>query len=312
MEDCMLISRRCANRIAEAYYRQFSSTKLIKTMNGERSEDTVYVDELYDLLYDHDFPERLLNDVKRLNRHWGRALKEFYLDFYLGKPLFVPGLYPGDYNREEAEQICQAWLVKLAEILLVLRQEHPEQLRNPAVNDGIEHMKAQLELEGFIYRNKTIVREEAAVINEPAEQDYLSSLIDALPFSDGDLIKHHLQLSEDHYINGRWDDSIANARKFLETISSQTADAISVKLDSRHLSPEMLKNITDIRDFLQRKGIIDASEKDGLKTTYALLSSTGGHPYIARQDQARLMRHLALTFCQLILIRYEGFLIANP
>jgi hypothetical protein len=30
------------------------------------------------------------------------------------------------------------------------------------------------------------------------------------------------------------------------------------------------------------------------------------HPFIARQDQARLMRNLSLTFSQFVLLRLEG------
>jgi hypothetical protein len=37
-------------------------------------------------------------------------------------------------------------------------------------------------------------------------------------------------------------------------------------------------------------------------SAYKLLSETGGHPYIAEKDQARLTRHLALIYCQLVLL----------
>ena len=38
------------------------------------------------------------------------------------------------------------------------------------------------------------------------------------------------------------------------------------------------------------------------------MSDTGGHPYMAAKDQARLMRHLALTFSQFVLLRLEGYI----
>jgi hypothetical protein len=56
---------------------------------------------------------------------------------------------------------------------------------------------------------------------------------------------------------------------------------------------------------------LEKKEKDALSHVYGLLSETGGHPYVAQKDQARLMRHLSLTFCQFILIRLQG-MFASP
>ena len=50
----------------------------------------------------------------------------------------------------------------------------------------------------------------------------------------------------------------------------------------------------------------ETEEKEAIAKIYGFLSETGGHPYIANQDQARLMRHLALTFSQFVLLRLEG------
>ena len=40
--------------------------------------------------------------------------------------------------------------------------------------------------------------------------------------------------------------------------------------------------------------------------------ATGSHPYIAQQDQARLLRQLALVLSQFILLRYQGYLNQKP
>ena len=62
-----------------------------------------------------------------------------------------------------------------------------------------------------------------------------------------------------------------------------------------------------LRD-LERSGMLEKKEKEAIAQVYGLLSNTGGHPYIAERDQARLMRHLSLTFAQFVLLRLEGAL----
>jgi hypothetical protein len=39
---------------------------------------------------------------------------------------------------------------------------------------------------------------------------------------------------------------------------------------------------------------------------YGLLSHTGAHPYMAENDQARLLRHLALLFAHFAMLRLQG------
>ena len=56
-----------------------------------------------------------------------------------------------------------------------------------------------------------------------------------------------------------------------------------------------------------RNKILEKKEKEAIAKVYGLLSDTGSHPYIADRDQARLMRHLSLTFSQLT--RFQNALI---
>ena len=107
--------------------------------------------------------------------------------------------------------------------------------------------------------------------------------------SEPDTIRHHLRLSEDHYRAGRWDDSISNSRKVLEAVLQQVAVAHS-SLGSSGLKADTLERPVRVRDYLESAGLLDKKEKEAIASTYALLSDTGGHPHIAQQDQARLMR----------------------
>jgi hypothetical protein len=54
--------------------------------------------------------------------------------------------------------------------------------------------------------------------------------------------------------------------------------------------------------------VLETKEKKAISEIYGLLSETGGHPYIAENDQARLSRNLALTISQFVMLRYEGVL----
>lgn len=125
-------------------------------------------------------------------------------------------------------------------------------------------------------------------------------------------VLHHLKLSEEHFLEGKWDDSISNSRKVLDAILKQVTDAVYLKKKSTPAPPGLLKNATQTREYLENQGLITMPEMEALAKNYGLLSVTGGHPYIAEKDQARLMRHLALTFSQFVLLRYQGFLSKNP
>lgn len=139
----------------------------------------------------------------------------------------------------------------------------------------------------------------------------MENLIDGLSLPDPDTIKHHLNRSEEHFIDGKWDDSISNTRKVLDAILGQVASCVYSTLNKKTIPTEMLKNATDIRNFLERQNLLTKVEREALEKNYSALSTTGGHPYIAEKDQARLMRHLGLTFSQFVLLRYEGFLKQN-
>jgi hypothetical protein len=176
----------------------------------------------------------------------------------------------------------------------------------------VEAMKAQLELDGYIYKNGTLYNSESSVIEESEEQSYLEKLVDTVDLADRQTIKHHISLAEEHYVNSKWDDSIANSRKFLEAILSQVADAFNVKKYSASINTKTLERPVEVRDYLEREKLIETKEKEAIAKIYGLLSSTGSHPFIAEKDQARLMWHLALTFSQFTLLRYEGYLRSNP
>jgi hypothetical protein len=215
-----------------------------------------------------------------------------------------------DKNPESGQQV----LMQMANAVLKFHGPNIDSPRH-VNDDGVILTKAflrQLEIDGFVYRNEKLYSIERAVIPEQEEQNYLEQLIKELKLVDVDTIKHHLRLSEDHFVNGRWDDSISNSRKVLDAILNQLTQAVYLKVEGKPAPQGLLTNARQTREYLEKQGLITTPEREAFDKTYGVLSVTGGHPYIAEKDQARLLRHLALTFSQFVLLRYQGFLNNNP
>jgi hypothetical protein len=169
-------------------------------------------------------------------------------------------------------------------------------------------MQRTLELEGYMYRGGVVLVPEEAVLDTQEEQGVLLDLAKSLHLEDLETLRHHVELSAEHYQQGKWDDSISNSRKVLEAVLLQVAVRHSQVTRGADLTPEAIGRPVRIRDYLESAGLLEQKEKEAIAKCYGLLSETGGHPYIAEKDQARLMRHLALTFSQFTLLRLQGAL----
>jgi hypothetical protein len=162
-----------------------------------------------------------------------------------------------------------------------------------------------LELDGFIFRDSRLLTSDENVLAEE-ESGVLESLYRRLNLQNEKTAFHHLDLSEQHYLAGRWDDSISNSRKFLESVLREVATAHSLQEHDSPLSRSVYEWPKDVRNYLEKEKLISHKEKEALFKVYGLLSDTGGHPYMARSDQARLLRNLALTLSQFIMLRFQG------
>ena len=169
-------------------------------------------------------------------------------------------------------------------------------------------MQRTLELDGYIYSNGVLLIPEESVLEEKEEEGVLESLIIGLKLSDPAVLKHHLEGSATHYYASKWDDSISNSRKGLEGVLQQVANRHSEATIGKPLAPETYDKPVKVREYLERGGLLEKKEQETISKVYGLLSHTGGHPYMAEQDQARLMRYLSLIFCQFVLLRLQGAL----
>jgi hypothetical protein len=206
----------------------------------------------------------------------------------------------------------QRILKKLAECLIRQRLTDPNfETYGDDDKRAVDLMQQTLEIDGYIYRDNILWIPEETVIEEAEEQGVLEGLMTSLNLPDIPTLKHHLELSVQDYQESRWDDSISNSRKVLEGVLSQAAACYITISGGNGLSPKVLERPVEVRDYLEHAGILERKEKETISSVYGLLSDTGGHPYIAERDQARLMRHLALTFSQFVLLRLEGILRAK-
>lgn len=299
-----MISRKSTKTLADLYQGTFAVGFDSYGLRNRRTHKYhLNKSELYDFLYENDYSMYLLNIVKGMSdESTERRVRELVLELHTGETL-AKGT--PNWTWEAREKLGQRYLKDLAENIISFYEKKREKGK-------VKELTAHLELDGYVYREGTLYQIDTSVINEQEEQSYLENLIDRLALSDKDIIKHHIKNAEEHYVNGKWDDSIANSRKFLEAILAQIAEAFNVKKYTVSLSPSKLQKPFEVRDYLEREKLIETKEKEAIAKVYGLLSGTGSHPYIAEKDQARLMWHLALTFSQFVLLRYEGYLKSNP
>lgn len=300
-----MISRKSTRMLADFIYVGFSDALENSMWAGERFN----FDGLKNFLYELEYDPMFLRLIERQ---------------YENDPLlenFILGLHTGDSlgnvvkTGREALERGQEYLLRLTKDImpLVVRLSEEEIAGyNPRREEYKEVAKAfiaQLELDGYVYRSGNLYPSESSVIDEGEEQNLLELLVNRLSLADKPVIINHLRLSEEHYLNNKWGDSISNSRNFLEAILEKIAHALHTK---KGLNTPLSDRPVLIRNFLEQQGFIDTIEKEAIGKVYGLISNTGSHPNIAEKDQARLMRHLALSFSQFVLLRWEGYLTNNP
>lgn len=298
----------------ERHFRQLSTFATLLHTQGE-----VKWQELYDFLYERDYDAAFLEAMAffvRTKTPLVDVIKRIHT-------LETLNTITINFTSDEKQAISQRLLKKLSEDIISLYEELPEPVlfrlelgttdAIKKVMEGtnaeiqkpfkiVESLRRQLEIDGYIYQDGKLYFNESSVIPEKEEQNLLIKKVQDLAFTNTAVIEHHLSLSENHYLEGRWGDSIGNARSALEAIVSEITKRVHKKAG---LSSKIPATPTGQRDFLESHGLLDKKEKETLEKVYGLISDTGNHPNISEQDQARLGRHLALTLSQYLLLITE-------
>lgn len=303
-----MISRKTTRSIAEVYATVFRQSQTGHRRNVYPRMYTYYtVDtaKLYDFLYDCEYSAWFCNAARSIESYSDtRPLKDFIMRLHTGE---TQRDATKDWSWEERKRLGQAYLANLAEdILNYWHNDYASFYKKDTRQIG--ELTKRLELDGYIYKNSRLLAPEEDVLDVQEETGLLETLFSALGLDNQEVAFHHLGLSEEHYIAERWDDTISNSRKFLECVLQEVAAAHNVQCKGESLPEGIYSKPVCVRDYLESEGLLEKKEKEAVAKVYGLLSQTGGHPYMARNDQARLLRHLALTFSQFVMLRFRGSL----
>lgn len=237
-----MISRATTKLIAEIY-NDFYYVRKFYGSGGQYYElDT---NKLYDFLYERDYQAWFLNIIKGLGRY-ERSLVEFIMKIHTGESL-VSGTV--DWTWEQRGKLGQTYLKDLAKDII----EYCEVHNFPTyVTDLIIKLKSKLELDGYIWKEKRLLFSETGVLDIEEEKGILENLVNGLNLDNQQTMLHHLKLSEEHYMNKKWDDSISNSRKFLESILQEVAAKHHTVEKNTKLSNSIYSSPGDVRDYLKK------------------------------------------------------------
>lgn len=299
-----MISRKSTKIVSEIYSSEFQKHNTYSDIYGNRHTSSEYDgDKLYDFLYENNYDSWILNAIKEFKSYDKRALKEFIMKLHTGESTVY--LTP-DWDWEQRQKLGQNIIKDLAED--ILKFIFSLSMYSTEVMSLAKQLVSVLELDGYLFKDNILYFSESSIIDIEETHAVLSKLINDIGLKNKDIIEHHLNLSEEHYINNKWDDSIANSRKFLESILQEVAAKHCLLNTKVEISHSIYDKPYKVRDYLEEASLIEKKEKATIAENYGLLSKTGGHPYIAEKDQARLLRHISLTFSEFILLRLQGYI----
>lgn len=305
-----MISRRTTKTLSEVLRRRFGRTE-----SGGR--DWVDWDRVYDWLYERDFDAPFCNAASHAAHNGTRPFEQFVLRLHTGET--IAKLRVGLNVSLELEG--QAYIRKLSEEILREADEKPalsgalaslEASMKNEKRKRAEPLARSLELDGYVFRGDRLLHVESAILDVEKQHSALVDLARILPLGKLEVIEHHLELSETHYAAARWDDAIGNARKFLECCLQESAALWSTRILRRPLEGHVYESASEVRQFLLRQGLLSEVEFNTIRVTWGLLSATGNHPHIAANDQARMLRQVALIYSEFVMLRLKGAIAARP
>jgi hypothetical protein len=294
-----MISRKTASAIGDVYQDHFTGSNYICN------------DALYDFLFEHDYPVWLCNGIRRLGHFAPRQVKDYFMQLHTGET--QASLTP-NWSWEQRQHLGQQLLPDLAKDILNrdrFGEYSPARSYYEREDKKRNALLACLELDGYVYRDSKLLAPESDVLDARETAGVLQQLYDELGLGEKEVALHCLALSEEHWLKGKWDDCISNARRFLEAVMREVAAAHSLFKTGNEMPRKDYEKAEMVRQYLRREGLLETKEETAIREVYGLLSNTGNHPYIAQKDQARLLRQIALVLSQFVMLRYQGCLASN-
>jgi hypothetical protein len=208
-----MISRRTATAVGKAFQKKFTYAK----------DRTVYRDSLYEFLFNNDYPAWLCNLAKRIK--YVEEVKEFFMKLHTGE---TQSAATQNWSWQQRERLGQGYLRELAEDFLNYYDGCSDLWAKKEYEQHAQELRQNLELDGYAYCDGRLLVPESDILDVKEVAGVLESLYSELRLGNKDVALHCLKLSEDHWLNTKWDDCISNARRFLECVLQEVASAHSL------------------------------------------------------------------------------------
>jgi hypothetical protein len=293
----IMIGRASAAAVAIVYERIFST--------GYENE-RVNLDRLHDSFFGLNYPPWILTKTRSL--FTPRELKDFIMYLQMGK-----GVDPCDKQLGDDERRSQG-----QEILKKLIEDSWSLMRIADAREGdrigsaLVHLIRCLELDGYKYDKGRITPSEVDVLDTKETADALAVLYGELGIGEKEMAINHLDLSAEHYRNGKWGDCIGNARHFFECVLRNVAADYSTRYKGTPFPEKDFKKPVLVRQHLEKEGLLSFKEVEAIDKVYGVVSEAGGHPNMAENEHARILRQLALILAQFVMLRYQNHRKENP
>jgi len=187
----------------------------------------------------------------------------------------------------------QYYFSELVEDCLHFQSFGPSYPDDTAYQQSLLKVEKSLKLDGYILDNGKLIPIIEGVVVE--EETSLEINLNKLGLN---VVLHHLNLSKQHYIDGKWDSANGQTRKALEQLTLKTAEKIASKygevIPTRYASP----NPNDVRKYLRDKGFLNDKEFELLKSFYGYASVAGGNPGLSTETDERLRRFFLIGLLQ--------------
>jgi hypothetical protein len=300
----MTISRKSTNYLAQAYlglyYERESYYKKVDYRYESKTRFKLSLRRLEVFLYDREYDTWLLQKVRTLNEYDTGALLDLIRGFHTGESI-ITSLPERDWA--VAREYGQTVIKKLAEDVITHFQSDVRRNFEDTTCDAVDGLIRQLELDGYVYSSGKLYKSTQEPVDYEEEQNLVIRLASDIPLDNLPILVNHVSQSEKDYLEAHWGNSIINSRQFLESILREISAKYNVNKHGAVLDSKTYNSPAEVRRYMEKEGLLVRKETEAIQHTYGLLSDTGGHPNLSIQEQARLMRNLALAMSQYVLLR---------
>ncbi len=137
-------------------------------------------------------------------------------------------------------------------------------------------------------------------VSTQVEEDALTALVKRSGIHDATTVLQHIADAQSLYVNGKYHASLNESRNLIQSL----IDGISTETHAKGNHSAKLPGGTSNRiEYLKTVTFFTEDEKSSFASAWGSLSS-GSHPGVPEQEQARIGLILSLEFGQLLLLKF--------